>query len=1093
MIKILPATSDSNLRFQHLDKRNIFSNTKNTELLPLSTVDGKQFMIPNGNDYETKLESLLEYVKQTLIVERPHSEVVIRAAGFTYVRNSDDSVRCSDCKFEIADLTKLISPFEEHKRQRPSCPFVRGITSIDELNEIKSNPSTLRVGLKPKILQKTDTSTCVIDATTQESINKGKKQQEEEQHPISSTTISRDFAEVETIRHVRKRTYSHWPHRIPSRNQMVEAGFFNCNVGDRVICIYCHAICQQWTHNDDPIEIHKVLSPHCPYVKSVIRENTSANNIQIVNETSRLASQTVSVSGTSGPTNNNNNNDVWRRDEIVLTAAWNIAYTEIPKRYATFATWPNEPLPPVDDLVKSGFYYTGTKAIVTCFYCNGSLQNWGQNDNPMIEHARWFPHCAYARQLCGDDLYRRIQESKQASQERARTNEQQQSSVSLREVFTSNNDENLNNTNHSSTISSLPNNRQLAITDANTLSRLVAARLDLSVSQTLLSKNFKLSVIKRCYEDQLRLKHDDFASDCDLLLACTILQKQIDHIDGKKENIIVPSVHMKKLREQAEKKGRERGQAEPTACLLNSSATILSSTSSSSTTDDADMTSLTNESCASTCSTSSMESNVSKTKDETPKPKQQQNQQQSVVSNACILCILKRRKITMPRYLLYFAHELVDFRLAELFSLAEMFGFRDTMSIDRVPEEDPFLLCSFQKTDHVRQYSSRSVLLKSAYEYWANASSLYDMIDNLKPLSDCRPLPSDTFRVQIHVFKRQLTQLEKIERIEAFTDSLKMTNKFCLSDKADCTIGLFESYEHGHKQPKQVFCGKWLCNGARDLAEKFDVKKRYFIGNTTMNPTLAFIMANFAQCQPAQLVLDPFVGTGGILLSCAQFGSHVIGSELDWKTLTAKGISSRVGAGRRKADEMMYQNFLNYQIADRFIGAVGADFAFSPWRKDFKFDAIVTDPPYGIRESAQRISGAKDEVNDETLVDGHVQRKTKYNLTTIYEDLLNFANNYLRLNGRLVFWMPTHVATYDESLIPEHPSFKLVTNCEQVLHLSVSRRLLTMIKVRESSENEKAHVNERLFNSFRELYFTPYDKIWQQMNSNTTLKENVNE
>jgi hypothetical protein len=43
---------------------------------------------------------------------------------------------------------------------------------------------------------------------------------------------------------------------------------------------------------------------------------------------------------------------------------------------------------------------------------------------------------------------------------------------------------------------------------------------------------------------------EDFVSDCDLLMACTILQKQIECIDGKKENIIIPSVTMKKIRER---------------------------------------------------------------------------------------------------------------------------------------------------------------------------------------------------------------------------------------------------------------------------------------------------------------------------------------------------------------------------------------------------------------------------------------------------------------------------------------------------------------------------------------------------------------
>jgi len=51
------------------------------------------------------------------------------------------------------------------------------------------------------------------------------------------------------------------------------------------------------------------------------------------------------------------------------------------------------------------------------------------------------------------------------------------------------------------------NNRgTLLIPDESTLSRLVAARLDLPISQRLLDKKFKLSVIKRCWEDQLRLK-----------------------------------------------------------------------------------------------------------------------------------------------------------------------------------------------------------------------------------------------------------------------------------------------------------------------------------------------------------------------------------------------------------------------------------------------------------------------------------------------------------------------------------------------------------------------------------------------------------
>ncbi|CAF1028404.1 unnamed protein product [Rotaria sp. Silwood1] len=272
------------------------------------------------------------------------------------------------------------------------------------------------------------------------------------------------------IKQIRCRTFSHWPHRSsPSSRQMIEAGFFNCNVGDRVICIYCNLICQQWIpQTDDPCEVHKILSPKCPFVVNMlIRCEVTPPSIINQNTENNGASMFAGANG-------------FRSHDIVVAAACNPSYIEIPKRHQSFTLWPSEPLPSVDDLVRAGFFYTGTKTIVTCFYCNGSLQNWGANDNPTIEHARWFPQCAYAKQLCGDELYRKIQESKRVAKEHARASE--------------------------STNNVTSNPQKLKIPDESTLSRLVAARLDLPVSQNLLDKDFKLSVIKRCWEDQLRFK-----------------------------------------------------------------------------------------------------------------------------------------------------------------------------------------------------------------------------------------------------------------------------------------------------------------------------------------------------------------------------------------------------------------------------------------------------------------------------------------------------------------------------------------------------------------------------------------------------------
>lgn len=53
-----------------------------------------------------------------------------------------------------------------------------------------------------------------------------------------------------------------------------------------------------------------------------------------------------------------------------------------------------------------------------------------------------------------------------------------------------------------------------------------------------------------------------------------------------------------------------------------------------------------------------------------------------------------------------------------------------------------------------------------------------------------------------------------------------------------------------------------IADGQRELIESYSVKKRHFIGNTSMDACLSFIMANHARVKPNDVVYDPFVGTG---------------------------------------------------------------------------------------------------------------------------------------------------------------------------------------------------------------------------------------
>jgi tRNA (guanine10-N2)-methyltransferase len=48
---------------------------------------------------------------------------------------------------------------------------------------------------------------------------------------------------------------------------------------------------------------------------------------------------------------------------------------------------------------------------------------------------------------------------------------------------------------------------------------------------------------------------------------------------------------------------------------------------------------------------------------------------------------------------------------------------------------------------------------------------------------------------------------------------------------------------------------------------KYDLKKRFYLGPTSLDHSLALIMNTISRVRPGCTVLDPFVGTASILVS----------------------------------------------------------------------------------------------------------------------------------------------------------------------------------------------------------------------------------
>ncbi|CAF4722030.1 unnamed protein product, partial [Rotaria sp. Silwood2] len=233
------------------------------------------------------------------------------AVGFQYTGNGD-TARCKDCGLEVSNWTLDMNPFTIHSKHQLNCSFVRSLvpTSSSDVSASTRNA-------------------CI--STAEENTSQRQKIE-----PMDFQFVSNTLLETDSLQQVRRRTFSHWPHcTVPSSAQMIEAGFFYCNVCDRVICIYCNLICQQWTpYTDDPCELHKTLSPNCIYVRTRLMHPITSSII-IVNEDS-----TTTTTGI--PSSISNNLSSLQSNVIVFRASCNRAYSAIPKRHASFATWPNE-------------------------------------------------------------------------------------------------------------------------------------------------------------------------------------------------------------------------------------------------------------------------------------------------------------------------------------------------------------------------------------------------------------------------------------------------------------------------------------------------------------------------------------------------------------------------------------------------------------------------------------------------------------------------------------------------------------------------------------------------------------------------------
>ena len=432
--------------------------------------------------------------------------------------------------------------------------------------------------------------------------------------------------------------------------------------------------------------------------------------------------------------------------------------------------------------------------------------------------------------------------------------------------------------------------------------------------------------------------------------------------------------------------------------------------------------------------------------------------------------------IIIMKYLFWCANEHQQFRLVEIESLAALFGI--TLVWVFRSDKYPWVVLDLPGEEVALKIISRSVSIKYCLHLWAEGDDYENFHNNLKNFpfqEESKWLSEDaSFKLHMESFNKKVNGEEKLEKFESLS-YIPFLGPVSLSSP-HVVFGYFEFYgfdpNNPPEQPVKYMFGRIVGEGQRERIKKLSIKKRKYIGNTTMDPQLSLLMANLGCVDTGKIVLDPFVGTGSLLVAAAEYGGYVLGGDIDYLTLHARTRPSRVGQKIRAEDESMVANFDQYGLTSHYLGVIAGDFSASPWREDEWLDCIITDPPYGIREGTTRVGSHKDYTNTaipEQYLENHFPEKVAYSLHQLLTDLLNFSARHLQVGGRLVYWLPVIRQNYKPDRVPAHPGLRLVADCEQVLSSNTSRRLLVMEKV---DRKGKAMVSEEL-TLFKEQFYLP--------------------
>jgi tRNA (guanine10-N2)-methyltransferase len=238
-------------------------------------------------------------------------------------------------------------------------------------------------------------------------------------------------------------------------------------------------------------------------------------------------------------------------------------------------------------------------------------------------------------------------------------------------------------------------------------------------------------------------------------------------------------------------------------------------------------------------------------------------------------------------YLIHFFENWSDFRLAEFRALLRLAGVDPSLVLSdastvasfneynkdtfKSAEVEHFLIAEFPNEQIIHDVCHRSILIKAVYELWGSGSNSAECVKSVSSLSR-------------NVLEPYLLRGKSWSiRPDAFCKSLSMTQKNHVRDmfkflefRGDVNIEapdtdlwiVMDFSKHrelvidtSNTIPVPTYFGRLVARGGmRDELKKYDLKKRLYLGPTSLDDSLAFILANLSGVRQNMFTLDPFVG-----------------------------------------------------------------------------------------------------------------------------------------------------------------------------------------------------------------------------------------